>query len=178
MYYWRCFDIPTVDPEAQPQTSAPPSGKLHPTNLYANVLADIKGILPKGPYLPCVSMAGRALLAGYHRYVEFRLLLPRFWSCLTQWWICVVGVYKKEHVCRPVHSSVGRTTNFSVDTYRFVFWTKSLVYIICVKRVWISVSQRISQTNSVTLMSCRVPSELGCSWSSLLVLFDSIVIYL
>ena len=30
---------------------------------------DIEGILPKGPYLPCVSMAGRALLAGYHRYV-------------------------------------------------------------------------------------------------------------
>ena len=29
----------------------------------------IEGILPKGPYLPCVSMAGRALLAGYHRYV-------------------------------------------------------------------------------------------------------------
>ena len=26
----------------------------------------IEGILPKGPYLPCVSMAGRALLAGYH----------------------------------------------------------------------------------------------------------------
>ena len=31
----------------------------------------IEGILPKGPYLPCVSMAGRALLAGYHRYVLF-----------------------------------------------------------------------------------------------------------
>ena len=30
---------------------------------------DIEGILPKGPYLPCVSMAGRAILAGYHRYV-------------------------------------------------------------------------------------------------------------
>ena len=25
-------------------------------------------MLPKGPYLPCVSIAGRALLAGYHRY--------------------------------------------------------------------------------------------------------------
>ena len=24
-------------------------------------------ILPKCPYLPCVSMAGRALLAGYHQ---------------------------------------------------------------------------------------------------------------
>ena len=29
----------------------------------------IEGILPKGPYLPCVSMAGRALLAGYPRYI-------------------------------------------------------------------------------------------------------------
>ena len=28
----------------------------------------IEGILPKGPYLPCVSMAGRALFAGYHWY--------------------------------------------------------------------------------------------------------------
>ena len=28
----------------------------------------IEGILPKGPYLPCVSIAGRSLLAGYHRY--------------------------------------------------------------------------------------------------------------
>ena len=27
----------------------------------------LEGILPKGPYLPCVSMAGRALLAGYPR---------------------------------------------------------------------------------------------------------------
>ena len=25
-----------------------------------------EGILPKGPYLPCVSMAGRVLLVGYH----------------------------------------------------------------------------------------------------------------
>ena len=28
----------------------------------------IEGILSKGPYLPCVSMAGRAILAGYLRY--------------------------------------------------------------------------------------------------------------
>ena len=30
----------------------------------------IEGILAKGPYLPCVIMAGRALLAGYHRYMD------------------------------------------------------------------------------------------------------------
>ena len=29
----------------------------------------IEGILPKGPYLACVSMAGSALLAGYYRQV-------------------------------------------------------------------------------------------------------------
>ena len=29
----------------------------------------IEGILQNGPYLPCVSMAGRALLVGYHRHV-------------------------------------------------------------------------------------------------------------
>ena len=32
--------------------------------------AHIEGILPKGPYLPCVSMAGRAILAGYHLYPD------------------------------------------------------------------------------------------------------------
>ena len=31
--------------------------------------AHIEGILPKGSYLPCVSMAGRTLLAGYYRYL-------------------------------------------------------------------------------------------------------------
>ena len=31
------------------------------------IIQQIKGILPEGAYLPCVSMAGRALLAGYPR---------------------------------------------------------------------------------------------------------------
>ena len=38
--------------------------------ISASHQADIEGILSKRPYLPCVSMAGRAFLAGYHRYVE------------------------------------------------------------------------------------------------------------
>ena len=39
--------------------------------IYSDVVTNIaysEGILPKGPYLPCVSMAGGALLAGYPRY--------------------------------------------------------------------------------------------------------------
>ena len=34
--------------------------------LSPNGCPQFEGILPKGPYLPCLSMAGRALLAGYH----------------------------------------------------------------------------------------------------------------
>ena len=33
-----------------------------------NCQTHIEGILPKGPHQPCLRMAGRALLAGYHRY--------------------------------------------------------------------------------------------------------------
>ena len=39
--------------------------------LIWSLFVDIEGILPKGPYLPCVSMAGGALLAGYQRYRPF-----------------------------------------------------------------------------------------------------------
>ena len=42
-------------------------GRCHLSKYY------FEGILPKGPYLPCVSMAGRALLAGYPPFVS-RLL--------------------------------------------------------------------------------------------------------
>ena len=41
-----------------------PTGLINVRSTYRH----IEGILPKGPYLPCVSMAGRALLAGYPRY--------------------------------------------------------------------------------------------------------------
>ena len=34
------------------------------------VISQYEGILPKGPYLPCVSMAGTALLAGYHQIIQ------------------------------------------------------------------------------------------------------------
>ena len=52
----------------------------------------IEGILPEGPYLPCVSMAGRALLAVYPRIIgshcsitNYRadyLFVPSQWA----WW--------------------------------------------------------------------------------------------
>ena len=49
----------------------------------------IEGFLPKGPYLSCVSMAGRALLAGYHRYAvgflgKYSKLISQLHIILTQ----------------------------------------------------------------------------------------------
>ena len=45
-----------------------------------------EGILPKGPYLPCVSMAGRALLAGYPRFVYAWRVGP-FWQATLDLWV-------------------------------------------------------------------------------------------
>ena len=44
-------------------------------HLYCTVpkIWQIDGILPKGPYPPCLRMADRALLAGYHRNVCYLL---------------------------------------------------------------------------------------------------------
>ena len=46
-------------------------------------LCYVEDILPKGPYRPSVSMAARALLAGYHRCVRYRTRrLLRVENCL------------------------------------------------------------------------------------------------
>ena len=51
---------------------------------------DIEGILPKGLYLACVSMAGRALLAGYHWYSWSYIAL----CCGTDsTYLCEPGLY-------------------------------------------------------------------------------------
>ena len=49
----------------------------------------IEGILPKGPYLPCVSVAGRALLAGYPRIIGSHCSITNHrtnsWFVPSQW---------------------------------------------------------------------------------------------
>ena len=46
----------------------------------------IDGILPKGPYPPCLRMADRALLAGYPRYMPDWFILPlTFWAKCYLW---------------------------------------------------------------------------------------------
>ena len=45
---------------------------------------DIDGILPKGPYPPCLRMADRALSAGYHRYGWYLYLFMLNKLCLSK----------------------------------------------------------------------------------------------
>ena len=57
-----------------------------------------EGILPKGPYLPCVSMAGRALLAGYHRLYRNtgHIVRVKLYSVDFDWLYCYhfgIGFY-------------------------------------------------------------------------------------
>ena len=64
-------------PHSKPSLSSRNGRSARALRVYVNLptvaelrnrSAYIEGILPKGPYLPCVSMADRALLAGYPRY--------------------------------------------------------------------------------------------------------------
>ena len=41
------------------------------------------GILPKGPYPPCLRMADRALLAGYPQYVDDATYSKSLWRPIT-----------------------------------------------------------------------------------------------
>ena len=56
---------------AYPQRGSGPVIQAHlERGLRLDLVTHIEGIQPKGPYLPCVSMAGRALLAGCPRYIR------------------------------------------------------------------------------------------------------------
>ena len=50
------------------------------------------GILPKGPYLLCVSMAGRALLAGYHWVLHALMVMwVVYWVHLIDSWTMLIN---------------------------------------------------------------------------------------
>ena len=50
---------------------------------FINTFPYMEDILPKGPYLPCLSMADRALLAEYHRY-DTRLIVLKDWDTISR----------------------------------------------------------------------------------------------
>ena len=47
--------------------------------------AYIEGILPKGPYPPCLRMADRALLAGYPRYMHYSAWMSQWCQAVSHY---------------------------------------------------------------------------------------------
>ena len=77
-------------------------------------LSQINGILPKGPYPPCLRMADRSLLAGYHRYIHMTDQIP---FSPTE-----LAVFTKKHdlgtrYCKTLHTGV----NSAITTWRDMF---------------------------------------------------------
>ena len=89
----------------------------------------IEGILPKGPYRPCVSMADRALLVGYHRYMCWWTgsALVQIIACrldgtmsLSQPALAYCQLDPKEHISMKFYSK------FKYSYLRKCVWTRRL----------------------------------------------------
>ena len=91
-------------------------------------------IMPKGPYPPCVNMAGRALLAGYHRFVCLKQI--KHYSTYSELytvgvlfntfrkykhmakqnvWQCVLGRWLKGWCCSDYQYKTKRVNNWLVQ---------------------------------------------------------------
>ena len=65
----------------------------------STVLAHCDGILPKGPYSPCLHMADRALLAGYPR--NLAVTTGRLGSSIYEW--LAWAIWTTYAVSHPIH---------------------------------------------------------------------------
>ena len=90
---------------------------LRNTSTHITYRTNIEGILPKGPYLPCVSMAGRALLAWYHRYKRYIFFYQN--SSL-----CVLHIFTLSHDGMSYHD-----------------YESSQVYTMALRYPWITTAQ-------------------------------------
>ena len=134
----------------------------------------IEGILPKGPYLPCVSMAGRALLAGYHRnmgIISFKVTQAfSNTSSLVIWyfrkWPMRSGQTLQQFQCWYDHE-----LNMCTPFY-YLGLTSILSWILCVipeghsKLMSVDISNLIPailQPSTLHLMNCNGRPEDDCS---------------
>ena len=84
-----------------------PLGIFSPPSMKSTLPPYIEGILPKGPYPPCLRMADRALLAGYPGYEDVcsTSRYPRQGHVITSHSICGMQllVFARDTAsCRPV----------------------------------------------------------------------------
>ena len=97
-------------------------------HIFHNIIVwFMTGVLPKGPHLPCLSMAGRALLAGYHRHLLPLQLLQAI-LCLTKHFIsCTQQIIFKVYIeiimkMNARIFSFGNHVQYSADDYLFCYY--------------------------------------------------------
>ena len=78
-------------------------------------LAQFEGILPKGPYPPCVSMAGRALFAGYPQIDVYVKMTQKVRPYFLNNFCSLNFVTKKTRVFDPTY-----TNDFKHWTYKML----------------------------------------------------------
>ena len=109
----------------------------------------IEDILPKGPYPPCLRMADRALLAGYHRYMMpalciFDLLKPppkrsfiidcayRFKNYTKQCWSLIHKARKSDiHKLKNIFLQQFPLSNSLAYTWTFPYFADTAFILIC-----------------------------------------------
>ena len=67
------------------------------TKKKSTSVPQLEGILPKGLYLPCVSMAGMALLAGYPRIVVY--LIGQYYHMFIG---KLLDMHERKHITKPL----------------------------------------------------------------------------
>ena len=94
-------------------------------NIYT--IAEIEGILPKGPSLPCVSMAGRTFLVGYNRNMEISMpkIRKQVFLCLN-----VVDSYLIFLSVFMLYCSCKRYVSSSSACHQWLHWRFVLICYI------------------------------------------------
>ena len=101
------------------------------------IVLKFEGIPPKWPYLPCLSMAGRALLAGYHWYMQnyftgtgAMMEQPSASNApLKNWSMQMVYIYHElqikpqQHTGNPMDFTAKTNTRFTQNSFKLFWYT-------------------------------------------------------
>ena len=98
------------------------------------MFSHIDGILQKGPYLPCVSMTDRVLLAGYHWYDDVMR-----WKCFLYCWPLLAEPITKKHPTScwfqtPWRSGEANVINKFAQNRAFVLHTILITAASCIMK--------------------------------------------
>ena len=118
-----------------------------------------EGILPKGPYMPCVGMTGRALLVGCHRF----LVLP----------FKLYVAYSNQIHKHDLNSSYKPRINITTGALMYQCFTKSIHFYVPYCTAPLSTRWPSNFTNGSVRPSVRLSVRLSDCYTFLTILLLS-----